>query len=312
MVPIPNFVSLAGTNGHKLSGLNNRTLFSRGLGAGSPESGCQQGRGPSGTPRGEPFLALLMRVAGDAWRGAAALRPPPLRSRGPLPMSPRPCLSSSSHQDALLHVTSSQLASSATTLFPNKVTFTGTRVRTSAPLFGDTTQPRTQTCPSSPTPSVVSEQRAPHVGIALRLSPSFPGLPLLSVPPTHPLSHLVETLPHPSSLPGRPPGPQHRAPSLGQGAQEASQTETELRVPDASLAGPRPFSPLVSPASTSGELSSKGATPRPTPPAASAPLSMTCMPPRQQVQGPLRQREQGPPRYQLGGGCSRTSPDPKG
>ena len=221
---------------------------------------------PQEPPGESPSSLLLMRVAGDAWRGAAALRLPPLQSWGPPPVSPHPCLSSSSHQDALLHVTSSQLATSATTLFPNKVTFTGTRVGTSALLFGDTTQPRTQTCLSSPTPSVVSEQRVPHVGIALRLSPSFPGLPLLSVPPTHPLSHLVETLPHPSSLPGRPPGPQHRAPSLGQGAQEASRIETELRVPDASLAGPRPFSPLFSPASTSGELSSKGATPQPTSP----------------------------------------------
>lgn len=202
-LPIPNCMSLAGTNGHNLSGLSHRTLFSHGLGAGSPESGWI-GPWSLGNPQGRALPSpLLTRVAGDAWRGAADLQPLPLRSWGPPPVSPCPCLSSSSYQDALLHVTSSQRATSATTLLPNKVTFTGTRVGTSAPRFGDTTQPRTQTCPSSPTPSVVSGQRMPHVGVALsRLSPSFPGLPLLSVLPPTPFLTRLRLCPHPSSLPG--------------------------------------------------------------------------------------------------------------
>lgn len=69
-----------------------------------------------------------------------------------------------------------------------------------------------------------------------------------SCSPVHPMSLLVETLPHRhwssppwwSSLPARPPGPQHQVPTLG--APLASQTQTKFLAPalDAGPAGTSP------------------------------------------------------------------------
>ena len=106
----------------------------------------------------------------------------------------------------------------------------------------------------------------PHVSIALRLSPSFPGLPLLPVPPTHPLSQLVETLP-PSLLPARPTsGSPARSTVSGAGGSgglpDGDRTPRLRRQP----AGPRRFVPLFSSLPASGELSSNGPHLSPPPP----------------------------------------------
>lgn len=68
-LPIPNCMSLAGTNGHNLSGLSHRTLFSHGLGAGSPESGWSRAVVPREPPGESPS-----QPPPDAGRGRCLAR----------------------------------------------------------------------------------------------------------------------------------------------------------------------------------------------------------------------------------------------
>lgn len=70
---------------------------------------------------------------------------------------------------------------SATTLFANKASLTGTTVGTSTSLFGDTVQPRTWPCPLSPKPVAQRSQ------CAKRQHP-LTGHPFPLAPPARPIS----------------------------------------------------------------------------------------------------------------------------